>query len=339
MNPILEAPVASTRTLRWIVGAAVGWMLLTGLALLLGRAGLPFDQPLLAKTPLAGQIQSAWLGLLFCLLLVGLTVWLTRRRARPDFAARVGARPLVIRETTGMLLYGVVAQALGWVLGHAVGPAAISLHLPGSLYGTSLHISTGWAVLWAGFNFLVYAVVPFWWFRRRGYSNRQLSLHSQDRRGDLILIGVVLVLESTAEFLSISSATLHLDTRQLLLGIPSAFLLNFVGTVLPVMIFIYSLLLPRYLALTGSAVGTVVLGGLTYAAVHLFDSWTDFHSVRSSALSVVFLLFAYFSPGVVKSALTLRTGNAWVHVWSYHAIAPHVTVDTSTVVHQFHIHQ
>jgi hypothetical protein len=26
------------------------------------------------------------------------------------------------------------------------------------------------------------------------------------------------------------------------------------------------------------------------------------------------LMFQYFGPGIIKSVLTLRTGNAWVHV-------------------------
>lgn len=54
-------------------------------------------------------------------------------------------------------------------------------------------------------------------------------------------------------------------------------------------------------------------------------------------LSVIFLMFQYFGPGMIKSFLTLRTGNAWVHVWAYHAIAPHVTVDTTNIVNVFRI--
>jgi hypothetical protein len=38
---------------------------------------------------------------------------------------------------------------------------------------------------------------------------------------------------------------------------------------------------------------------------------------------------------MIKSFLTLRTGSAWAHVWAYHAIAPHVTVDTPNLVNVF----
>ena len=41
---------------------------------------------------------------------------------------------------------------------------------------------------------------------------------------------------------------------------------------------------------------------------------------------------------MVKSALTVRTGNAWVHVWAYHAIAPHVWLDTPVIVDALGIH-
>jgi hypothetical protein len=42
-------------------------------------------------------------------------------------------------------------------------------------------------------------------------------------------------------------------------------------------------------------------------------------------------------PGMMKSVLTLRTGNAWVHAFSYHAFAPHMFVDTPLVVKTFGI--
>jgi hypothetical protein len=33
----------------------------------------------------------------------------------------------------------------------------------------------------------------------------------------------------------------------------------------------------------------------------------------------------------------VRTGNAWVHVWAYHAFAPHTLADTPHLVHVFHL--
>jgi hypothetical protein len=58
---------------------------------------------------------------------------------------------------------------------------------------------------------------------------------------------------------------------------------------------------------------------------------------RDIALSLLFVLFQYVGPGGMKSVLTLRTGNAWVHALSYCAIAPHVVVDTPLIVEVFNI--
>lgn len=185
---------------------------------------------------------------------------------------------------------------------------------------------------------MVYAVVPFVYFRRCGYTTEQLSLHSNNRHADFILIVIILVLESTAELASLSTAIFSLGGKALILGSTLTFVLDFLGTVLPIMIFIYSILLPRYLKLTNSAALTIILGGFTYAALHIGDSWTNYGTLSNGLLSVLFVLFQYVGPGMVKSALTLRTGNAWVHAWAYHAFDPHVLIDTPTIVSVFQIH-
>jgi hypothetical protein len=129
----------------------------------------------------------------------------------------------------------------------------------------------------------------------------------------------------------------ELGARQLMLGAPVTFVLYFAGAVLPAMVFVYGILVPRYLKLTGSTATTVILGGLTYAAFHLWDAWTVFTSPSGALLSVLFLVLTYLGPGMMKSVLTVRTGNAWVHVWAYHSFVPHTLVDTSHTVHIFGI--
>jgi len=79
----------------------------------------------------------------------------------------------------------------------------------------------------------------------------------------------------------------------------------------------------------------VILGGVTYTLLHCFDGWLVFTSPGAAVLSVVFLFLQYFGPGLIKTVLTLRTGNAWVHVWAYHAIAPHAIADTPLIVKIF----
>jgi len=189
---------------------------------------------------------------------------------------------------------------------------------------------------WAGYNFLVFAVGPYLYFRRR-YSPTQLGLRSTDRRNDALVMVVVLVIESAAELIGLSSAIFGLSSGQLVRGIPLTFAVYFVGTVLPTMVFIQCILVPRYYRLTGSTTTAVILGGVTYTLVHCFDGWLAFDSVSATTLSIIFLFLQYLGPGMIKAVLTLRTGNAWVHVWAYHAIAPHVIADTPTVARMFHL--
>jgi hypothetical protein len=72
-------------------------------------------------------------------------------------------------------------------------------------------------------------------------------------------------------------------------------------------------------------------GGVAYAVIHTFESWAVYSSPSAGLITVVFLFLQYLGPGLIKSVLTQRTGNAGVHVWAHHAIAPHVTLDTVTM--------
>src|SRR2546422_11184611 len=95
-----------------------------------------------------------------------------------------------------------------------------------------------------------------------------------------------LALESAAELAA--SGIFKLTSHQLFAGTALSFAVHLLGTGLPVMIFIYSILLPRYLKLTGSVTTTVLLGALSYAALHVFEYWTVYDSVSHSVLSVIF---------------------------------------------------
>jgi hypothetical protein len=159
-----------------------------------------------------------------------------------------------------------------------------------------------------------------------------LNLRSTDRRNDFWVIAVILIAESLFELAGLNADFFALSPRQILVGGSITFFFYFFGTVLPTMILIYAILLPRYLKLTGSAIVTVILGGLTYAALHLVEGWSIFSSVRLGGLSLLFVFLQYFGPGMIKSVLTLRTGNAWVHAFGYHAVAPHLLIDTPIFV-------
>jgi hypothetical protein len=319
------------RSVRIAVGA---WALINVVLVALAGDHLPFHASSLADPPATGEILQTNLMFLEVFVLMGVVQVLTRRR-RVHLAARAPERDTARRETTAMLAYAVVAMLGGYVVGRAFGWHAFGFHLDGMVIRTGQEVTPAEAIGWATYNFLAYVVVPYLVFRRR-YTAEQLSLHSSDRRGDFRVIAVVLVIESTVQLL-LNDAVLQLDVRQLVLGAPLTFLLSFAGTVLPTMVFIYCILTPRYLKLTGSVPATVMLGGVTYAMLHLFDGWTTFVSPTDAILSVLYLLLFYTAPGMFKTFVTIRTGNAWTHVWAYHAIAPHTLVDTPMFVKIFGI--
>lgn len=330
-RPIRER-VRAVLTNRVLLVTAALWVLASLLVLPLAGPTLPFQrgpEPL----PVAAELLTGQLNLLVALLIIGVVLGVTRRRPRVDLAARAPERRTALRETVALLAYAGAVLAGGAVLGDLAGDHPIGLHLPGTIHGLhGGHLTPGWVVLWAGYNLLFWAVVPYVLMRRRGYTTTQLSLRSADRRGDALLVVVVLVLESAIELGLVSGELLGLGAAQLAVGVPLALLLNLAGTVLPVMVFLYAILLPRLARLTGSVTGTVVLGGAAYALIHVTDSWVVYDGPAPGVLTVVFLFLQYFGPGLIKSVLTVRTGNAWVHVWAYHAVAPHVTLDTVTVL-------
>ncbi len=267
---------------------------------------------------------------------MGLVLLLTRRRFIPDMAARAPERRIAMREMASVLTYAALGQVGGWIAGSALGYRPVSFHIAGSVFGCSVTPKRAEVWIWAFYNFFVFAVVPYWYFRRR-YTNTQLNLRSSNRGNDAFLILVVLIIEALFELTAFDKNIFRLSRHQVLIGAPLTFIVYFIGTVLPTMVLIYAILLPRYLRLTGSAISAVLLGGLTYAGMHIVEGWSVFNSPRDIALSLIFVLLQYFGPGMFKSVLTLRTGNAWVHALSYHAVAPHVIIDTPLMVKVFGI--
>jgi len=302
----------------------------------LAHGSLPFDRPAVTRLPFALQLAMPTIGMIEVFFLMAVTFLLTRARTIPDMAARAPDRRTALRETVGVLAYAILGQIGGWVLGPALGYRPFSFHIAGTVFGCSVPPARTEVCVWALYNFLVFAVAPYVYFRRR-YSASELNLRSTNRRNDALVILVILVIESAVELATFGNNILRLSLHQVILGAPLTFLIFFVGTVLPTMVLIYAILLPRYLKLTGSAISTVLLGGLTYAAMHIVEGWSAFDSPQHVALSLMFVLYQYFGPGMIKGVLTLRTGNAWVHAVSYHAIAPHVLVDAPLIVKVFRI--
>jgi hypothetical protein len=302
----------------------------------LSQGTLPFNRPSLVGVEVRLQIYAAIFGWLYALIFMGVTYALTRRRAMPDMAARAPNALMSMRETLALWIYAALVMAGGQVLGRKMFGEGIGLHLNGSLFGMTRIVTPREVWVWAIYNFVLLALVPYVAFRARGYSREALNLKSANLRNDTLVIVVVLAMESAFELFG-GSKIMTLTEHQISLGGALSFLVHLLGTGLPVMIFIYSILMPRYLRMTGSVVAATLLGAVSYAVVHLSEYWAVYDSAPHSALSVIFILLTFVSPGLVKSYLTVRTGNAWVHLWGFHAIAPHVTSDTPMIVEIFGI--
>jgi hypothetical protein len=316
-----------------VLVAATLWIVANVAVVFLADGRLPFDRPALAGVPFAQQVALPSMGLIEVFVLMTIVYFLTRRRVIPDIAARAPERSLAAWETAALLGYAGLGQVGGWLLGPALGYRSYSFHIAGTLVGCSTPPSVGEVWTWAIYNFVVFAVVPYLWFRRR-YSATQLNLRSTDRRNDMLVIGAVGVIEGLVEVLTFPGV-FKMSVRTFLVAAPLTLGVFTIGTVLPTMVLIYAILVPRYLRLTGSSVTTVMLGGLTYAAMHFVEGWSVFTTSRNTALSLIFVLLGYFGPGMIKTFLTLRTGNAWVHAIGYHAIAPHVMVDAPLIAKVF----
>ena len=332
----LRSELRAVANHRGVHAAAALWVFGYLVVLWLAQGSLPFDRPAVASLPFALQVAAPTVTLIEILVLMLLTFLLTRRRAIPDMIARAPAQRAALRETALVLGYAFLGQVGGWILGPALGYRPFSFHIAGTVFDCSATPQRAEVWLWALYNFLVFAALPYVYFRRR-YTNTELNLRSINRRNDARLICVVLAIESAFELAVFGKNIFRLTAHQILLGAPLTFFVFFIGTVLPTMVLIYAILLPRYLKLTGSAITATLLGGLTYAAMHIVEGWSAFDSPRHIALSLLFVLLQYFGPGMIKSVLTLRTGNAWVHALGYHAVAPHVLIDAPLMVKIFGI--
>ncbi len=339
--PTTTAPPRALTSLRGLARqrsvriTAALWLAANVVVLLIAGEALPFGWPGVPGSTV-DHVVNTNIGMLGIFGLMAVTCLLTRHRDRPDLAARAPALADTRRETLLLLAYGALGLVLGFVLARQLGWHPFGLHLAGSIFGTHDHVAPVEAVTWAGYNLVVYAVMPLTYFRRK-YSAKQLNLVSSDRRGDALVIVVVLLIESAVQFATLTTAFGRLTAGQYLVGLPLTFLLYLAGAVLPAMVFVYCILVPRFLKLTGSTATTVILGGITYTLLHLWDAWTVLTSPANWLLSIIFLFFTYFGPGMMKTVLTVRTGNAWTHVWAYHAVAPHTLIDAPHVVEIFRV--
>jgi len=310
------------------------WVLISLGALGLCHGSMPLQIGPNPTNPVA-QVISSSIALVFLVLEVGLVSLITRRRPWPDLAERAPERGVALRETVFLWIYGGMVLLAGRFIGIHYFGEAIAMHLNGSLVGATRVQSPNEVYTWAAYNGILLGLIPYAAFRLRGYSNQQLNLKSSNLRSDVIVILVVLAIGCFMD-LTLGTSFTKLTHHQQIVGGLLTFVVHMFGTDMPIMIFIYSILVPRYARLV-SPVTAFLLGAASYPAMHVFESWTRYDTLSHSVLSVIVVFLFFFPPGVMKSFLTIRTGNAWVHMWGFHAISPHVTVDTRLIVRDFDI--
>ena len=304
--------------------AIVLWLLLCGAGLLISR-----------HTPsYRGLVVGSSRYLVLVVLMFGLVALLTRKRPVPDLAQRAPEGSIARRETLAMWAYVAVVMVAGRLIGQHLFGEGIAMHLNGSLVGATRVQSPTEVYTWAAYNGILLALIPYVVFRMRGYSNQQLNLKSANLKSDVLVIVVVLAFSAGMDMMGPN--IFQLTRHQQLVGGLLSFWLHMFGTDLPVMIVIYSILMPRYFKLF-SPMTAYLLGAVSYPTMHIFESGTRYDSILAAALSLTFVYLLFIPAGLMKSFLTWRTGNAWVHVWAYHAISPHVTVDTRLIVSDFKI--
>jgi len=300
------------------------WLLLCGAGLLISR-----------HTPsYRGLVVGSSRYLVLVVLMFGLVMLLTRKRPVRDLAERAPESSIARRETLAMWAYVAVVMVAGRLIGQHLFGEGIAMHLNGSLLGATRVQSPTEVYTWAAYNGILLALIPYLVFRMRGYSNQQLSLKSANLKSDLLVIIVVLAFSVGIDMMGPN--IFQLTRHQQLVGGLMSFWFHLFGTDLPVMIVIYSILMPRYFKLF-SPMTAYLLGAVSYPTIHIFESGTRYDSITAAAMSLTFVYLLFIPAGLMKSFLTWRTGNAWVHVWAYHAISPHVTVDTRLIVSDFGI--
>ena len=189
---------------------------------------------------------SGFYGILFWqLLLIAIVFWLTKGRNESQQILVQADRGVLKKEIFQLLCYGAFVLVGGQMLGRILGMDGIGLHLSGTLYLSEDTPSVFQTFIWMVYNLIFFAILPYWWFRKKGYSKSDLSLRSRNFKNDLLVILVILTLESMAQFFALSKIG-DLSGSQLLWGGATSFLVYLFGTGLPILIFVQALLVPRY---------------------------------------------------------------------------------------------
>lgn len=266
-------------------------------------------------TPLHGAPPDAarfLLGELIGLAFLGVLWALTRGLPGGAELARPGVRRAGA-EALALVAYLALVVGVGQALGLRTHLASVGLH---AATHEVYHAHTpGTIAAWCAFYGLLGAALPLAYFRwRRGVGWRELLL-GFPRPARLVPYALVTAAMGISAFAGPDYFELPLAGHLLALVVFTT------GTFLPVMILTQSLIVPRMALATGSTATAAVLGGLVYGLYHAGEFFLVWSSPDAALTSACWAFqFAFF--GFLKALTTLRTGSAWIHVFSTHA--PHL---------------
>jgi hypothetical protein len=255
-----------------------------------------------------------FMGEVVTAIMVFVLIWLSRNRKPIDHRSDLPIRQTSL-ETVALLLYLVlIAVIVGPMLG--VRPHIGSAGLDhGSMHAWSSQTVRS-VMLWAGFYFCSIALIPFLVFTIwRGYSLKSMLLNFPEPK-KWIPYSLITAVISLGAFVGPAYFKLPLWGHLL------TFLLFSLGTFIPVAILIQGLLAPRLAILTKSWISGSMLAGVTYGLYHSREFYLEWGTASQVAVSLAWITQLSFF-GVLKAVSTLRTGNAWIHIFNTHM--PHLS--------------
>jgi len=207
----------------------------------------------------------------------------------------------------------------------------------GALFDTGLHFpgpqvfaphSQGIADIfkWMALQGVVFALVPCFWLRKRGFGLARLITGINWRRDIWLMIafwcGEFVSVALISDFLSVAPA-------DYVYAIPLGIVVNTIGAGLPVLIMIHLIILPRLSLLIDHQLVVIALGGFIYAFFSLFDPGVLYGTPVGGLTSLTYIFATQTLIGMGRACFTVRTGNPFIHFTSYHILGARVAFDTA----------
>ena len=301
---------------------------LTLLVAILGLSTYAFAAPTIPAlaTVAAQNIQTELFQIPVFLGLAALAYFVTRKRELPNLADRAPTRAVAKTEVIGLIIYAIVA---------VIGLASLGYtYHPPDVFAAGATFNATNMIIWALLNVSVYVAIPYLYFRWRGTTNAQLGLANNNWRKD---VWVILAVGGLDFLMSLGySGFLALTPTQMVRAAPLTLVLYTFGAGLPIVIMTQAILAPRIMRLTNSYIATTVALTFAYAFFSLTDAGISFEGGLSHALLAMLLILVHnLGPGLIKATITVRTGNAWLHMLAYHVLSFHVIVDSPIVAFLF----